>query len=70
MQHTPPQMLTISEAVSASRIGRTSLYGLIRDGKLDARKLGSRTLIPSSALERLLGELPPARKQLATKQRG
>ena len=60
MQHTPPHMMTISEAVAASRIGRTSLYGLIRDGKLDARKLGRRTLVPAAALQRLLERLPPA----------
>lgn len=60
MQHTPLHMLTISEAVAASRIGRTSLYGLIRDGKLDARKSGRRTLVPAVALQRLLEGLPYA----------
>ena len=60
MHHTSPHMLTISEAVAASRIGRTALYGLIRDGKLDARKLGRRTLVPAAALHRLLERLPSA----------
>lgn len=60
MQHASLHMLTISEAVAASRIGRTSLYGLIRDGKLDARKVGRRTLVPATALQRLLERLPSA----------
>lgn len=60
MHQSSPQMLTITEAVAASRIGRTALYGLIRDGKLDARKLGRRTLVPAAALRRLLERLPSA----------
>ena len=62
MLDIPSRMLTIPEAVSISRIGRTVLYGLIRDGKLDARKMGRRTLVPAAALSRLLDKLPSARE--------
>lgn len=52
---------TIAEAVRASGIGRTKLYELIREGRLEARKAGGRTLIPADALRALLDGLPPVR---------
>jgi excisionase family DNA binding protein len=39
-------------------IGRTTVYGLIAAGKLDAVKLGSRTLITAASIEALLTSLP------------
>jgi excisionase family DNA binding protein len=50
---------TILEAVRASGIGRTKLYELIREGRLEARKVGTRTLIPADGLRALLQSLPP-----------
>jgi excisionase family DNA binding protein len=39
-------------------VGRDKLYCLIREGKLPARKLGRKTLILASDLERFLESLP------------
>jgi excisionase family DNA binding protein len=51
---------TIPAAVKASGIGRTSLYELIGAGKIEARKAGSRTLIPADSLRAYIASLPPA----------
>lgn len=45
---------TINEAVAASGISRTSLYGLIKAGELSPVKIGVRTLIRHSDLEALI----------------
>ena len=39
-------------------IGRTTVYGLIAAGKLEAVKLGSRTLVTAASIEALLASLP------------
>jgi excisionase family DNA binding protein len=39
-------------------IGRTKVYAEIRDGRLRAKKLGTRTLIPGSAAHAYLDSLP------------
>lgn len=41
---------TIKEAALALGVGKTTIYKTLADGKLTAIKLGSRTLIPASAL--------------------
>jgi excisionase family DNA binding protein len=52
-----PLAYSIEEASRVSSIGRTNLYQLIKDGKLQARKVGKRTLIPAESLRALiLGE--------------
>ena len=55
---TPPLAHTIPEAMRISGIGRSKLYELIRSGELEARKLGTRTLIPAKALRELIAGLP------------
>jgi len=52
--------LTIQEAVSVSGLSRSSIYILLRDRKLQARKSGKRTLILAKDLERFLKSLPSA----------
>lgn len=53
----PPLLAySVQDACRVSSIGRTRLYALIKDGKLDARKIGKRTLIPAASLKRLLEE--------------
>ena len=52
--------LTIQDAVAASGLSRSSLYMLLREGKLPARKSGKRTLILVEDLERYLKGLPVA----------
>jgi excisionase family DNA binding protein len=44
-------------------IGRTTVYGLIAAGKLEAVKLGSRTLITAASIDALLASLPRALKK-------
>lgn len=46
-----------SQAAAALSIGRTALFALIREGRLPAKKLGSRTLIRRADLIRLVDEL-------------
>lgn len=43
----------VSDACVALGIGRTSLYELVKSGKLRLIKLAGRTLVPRSELERL-----------------
>lgn len=50
--------LTIPEAVEYSRIGRSSIYGALRDGELVARKAGRRTVILRQDLETWLLSRP------------
>ncbi|TGV61884.1 DNA-binding protein [bacterium M00.F.Ca.ET.141.01.1.1] len=55
-----PVAYSIAEACRVSSLGRTKLHHLIKDGKLEARKLGGRVLIPAAALLRLIEEAPAA----------
>ncbi len=50
----------IREACDACGVGRTRLYALIAEGKIEARQCGGRTLIPADSLRRFLANLPPA----------
>lgn len=51
-----PLAYSISEACKVSSIGRTYMYQLINEGKLEARKLGKRTLITARSLRALIEE--------------
>ena len=50
--------LSIPEAVKASGIGRTTIFDMIKTGRLPAKKLGARTLILRSDLEAFVASLP------------
>ena len=50
---------TIEEAVEVSRVGRSSIYEVIKKGELRAVKRGRRTLILADDLERFLNGLKP-----------
>jgi excisionase family DNA binding protein len=39
-------------------VGRTQVYKLIRAGKLDARKLGARTVVMEDSVDRVLESAP------------
>lgn len=52
--HSEPLAYSIADAVRVSSIGRTRLYALINEGRLEARKIGKRTLIPAASLRRLI----------------
>jgi excisionase family DNA binding protein len=50
----------ISDACRVLGIGRTRLYALIGQGKIEARACGGRTLIPADSLRAFLASLPVA----------
>jgi excisionase family DNA binding protein len=45
---------SIQEAMHASSLGRTKVYDLIKEGKLQAVRIGGRTLIPAESLHALI----------------
>jgi excisionase family DNA binding protein len=50
--------MTVAETVKWSGIGRTKLYELISLRKIDAFKLGTRTLVVTASVEQFLNSLP------------
>lgn len=52
--HLQPLAYSIDEACRVSSLGRTRLYQLINEGRLQVRKLGKRTLIPAESLRALI----------------
>jgi len=46
---------SVLEAYDLLSIGRTTLYGLIKSGALQTRKVGRRTLIPAKSLDAFIG---------------
>ncbi|WP_430429206.1 helix-turn-helix domain-containing protein [Parasphingorhabdus sp.] len=55
-QHNPIIAYSIKDACRVSSLGRTKIFGLIADGKLQSRKIGKRTLIPAESLQKLITE--------------
>ena len=49
-----PLAYSVADACRVSSIGRTRLYQLIGEGRLHARKIGKRTLIPAASLRALI----------------
>ena len=49
---------SVRETEAILGISHASLYRLIAAGKLDARKLGNKTLITAESIERLASHLP------------
>lgn len=49
-----PLAYTIAEAAKASTLGKTRIYELIREGRLQARKIGKRNIIPATSLRALI----------------
>jgi excisionase family DNA binding protein len=45
---------SINETARALSLGRTSVYALIREGRLETVKLGRRTLVKVASIRRLL----------------
>lgn len=46
---------SVNDAAKALGIGRTSIYRLIREGRLEAVKLGRRTLILTKSVNAIVG---------------
>jgi excisionase family DNA binding protein len=49
-----PLTLSINDAASSLGIGRTKLYQLINAGKLEAVRIGRRTLVKTASIEALV----------------
>ena len=49
-----PLAISISEATKVLSLGRTSIYAMIGDGRLETFKLGRRTLIKTASIRRLV----------------
>lgn len=45
---------SINETATALSLGRTSVYALIADGRLEAFKLGRRTLVKAASVRNLI----------------
>ncbi|WP_435055181.1 excisionase family DNA-binding protein [Micromonospora aurantiaca (nom. illeg.)] len=52
-----PRVLRVEEAAHALGIGRSLVYDLIRSGRLRSFKVGSRRLIPASAIDEAIATL-------------
>jgi excisionase family DNA binding protein len=48
--------VSINDAAKALGLGRTSIYAMIGDGRLEAFKLGRRTLVKAASIRRLVAE--------------
>jgi excisionase family DNA binding protein len=49
-----PVATSINDTARALSLGRTSIYVLIREGRLETIKLGRRTLVKVESIHRLL----------------
>ena len=49
-----PLAVTVTVACQISGVGRTTLYQLVKDGKIRLAKVGSRTLVNYDDLERVV----------------
>ena len=47
---------SVNEAAKALSVGRTSIYVLIREGRLKTVKLGRRTLITTESIRSLISD--------------
>ncbi len=45
---------SINDAARVLSLGRTSIYSMIADGRLEAFKLGRRTLVKAESIQRLV----------------
>jgi len=50
-----PLALSINATAKTLSLGRTSIYVLIREGRLETIKLGRRTLIKTASVRRIMG---------------
>lgn len=51
-----PLALSINDTAKALGLGRTSIYAMIADGRLEAFKIGRRTLVRMESIRRLVAK--------------
>ena len=51
-----PVTTSVKDAARALSLGRTSVYALIKQGRLETVKLGRRTLIKIESIRNLVGD--------------
>ncbi len=51
-----PLAVSINEAARALGLGRTSIYAMIADGRLEAVKIGRRTLVRVESIRQLVAK--------------
>jgi len=49
-----PLAYSVADACRVSTLGKTKIYALIAEGKLEARRIGTRTIIPAHSLRALI----------------
>jgi excisionase family DNA binding protein len=49
-----PIAISINDTAKALGLGRTSIYAMIADGRLEAFKLGRRRLVKAESIRRLI----------------
>jgi excisionase family DNA binding protein len=61
--HNPiaKRAFSVREAAEASSLSKSQIHNLVRDGRLSARRIGRRVLIPAQALDDLLDNAIDAR---------
>jgi excisionase family DNA binding protein len=57
-QNMEPLAVSINAAAKALGVGRSSVYSLIKTGKLEAIKIGRRTLLTTASIKRLAQSHP------------
>ena len=55
-----PLSYSVKGACAAMGISRATLYRMMQDGRIRAKKLGTATIIPADQLRALLASLPDA----------
>jgi excisionase family DNA binding protein len=53
-----PLAVSVKEAARIVGVSRSRLYELIGSGQVEARKIGSRTIIPTDSLRALVADAP------------
>jgi len=60
-----PMVLGVKDAATFIGLSKSRLYELIADGQIDARKLGARTVVPTSSLRAFVEAAPRLQAEAA-----